>query len=94
MHTRILTVIKKNWKIIYRYFISTDFCYIIQNFFQMFFFITIFHESLFNLAFFSNDFLEFSCQYFHFIFKTLEEFRVWMAEKGINSYNEKILVSQ
>ena len=32
---------------------------------------TIFHESLFNLAcFLSNNFLGYSCQYFHFISKS------------------------
>ena len=62
-----------------------------------FFFDTIFHESLFNLAcFVSNDFLGYSCQYFHFVSKTYEykDFRVWMAETGTNSYNKKVLVGQ
>ena len=31
---------------------------------------------------------------FSFHLQNLEEFRVWMAEKGTSSYNKKVLVSQ
>ena len=49
------------------------------------------------LILFKKNFIWFSwiflSVYLHFIYKTLEEFRVWMSEKGTNSYNEKVLAS-
>ena len=50
--------------------------------------------NLYSIFLFFKWFSGFSGQYSHFISETLEEFHVWMAEKGTNSYNEKMLVSQ
>ena len=45
-------------------------------------------------VFFQMNFLEFSSHYFHFFSKILEEFRVWIAEKGTIPNNKKVLFSQ
>ena len=45
-------------------------------------------------VFFSNESFGFSYRHFHFFSKILEEFRVWIAEKGTNSNNKKVLFSQ
>ena len=46
------------------------------------------------MFFFSNEFDGFSYRYFDFFSKILEEFRVWIAGKGTNPNNKKVVFGQ